>query len=101
MVSRGSAQFQWLKIGDILPYLDEVKYKFRNQPQVYDKFLDIFKQFRSLQIDTFGVVTQVSQLFVGHPELIVGFNVFLPPGYKIDLDTKCLEKLLEEADTNI
>jgi histone deacetylase complex regulatory component SIN3 len=24
-------------------------------------------------------------LFKGHPELIVGFNTFLPPGYKIEV----------------
>ena len=89
MDSCDSAQLQWLKntenIGDILRYIDEVKHKFRNRPQVYDKFMDIFKQFRYQSIDTDGVVAQVSQLFVGHPELIVGFNVFLPPGYKIDV----------------
>ena len=38
-------------------------------------------------IDTPGVITRVSQLFRGHPELIVGFNTFLPPGYKIEVQT--------------
>ena len=75
----------FLPPSNTLTYLDEVLYKFRNQPQVYVKFLDIFKQFRDQSIDTDGVVAQVSQLFVGHPELIVGFNVFLPDGYKIDV----------------
>jgi paired amphipathic helix protein Sin3a len=27
----------------------------------------------------------VSTLFHGHPDLIVGFNTFLPPGYKIEV----------------
>jgi paired amphipathic helix protein Sin3a len=27
----------------------------------------------------------VSSLFHGHPDLIVGFNTFLPPGYKIEV----------------
>ena len=31
----GSAQFQRLKLEDYLLYLDKVKHKFRNQPQVY------------------------------------------------------------------
>jgi len=35
-------------------------------------------------IDTPGVITRVSELFVGHPILIQGFNTFLPPGYKIE-----------------
>lgn len=42
--------------------------------------------FVSLQsIDTPGVIARVSSLFKGHPELIVGFNTFLPPGYKIEV----------------
>ena len=38
----------------------------------------------SYSIDTPGVISRVSTLFKGHPELIVGFNTFLPPGYKIE-----------------
>ena len=83
--SSGSAQFQRLKVEDALSYLDQVKYKFGNQPQVYNDFLDIMKEFKSQSIDTPGVIARVSQLFRGHPELIVGFNTFLPPGYKIEV----------------
>ena len=81
----GSAQFQTLNVGASLSYLDKVKYKFPNQPELYDKFMDIMKEFKSQSIDTPGVIARVKQLFAGHPELIVGFNVFLPPGYKIDV----------------
>ena len=31
------------------------------------------------------MISRVSTLFKGHPELIVGFNTFLPPGYKIEV----------------
>ncbi|XP_034946100.1 paired amphipathic helix protein Sin3a isoform X2 [Chelonus insularis] len=78
-------QFQRLKVEDALSYLDQVKYKFSDQPQVYNDFLDIMKEFKSQSIDTPGVITRVSNLFKGHPELIVGFNTFLPPGYKIEV----------------
>ncbi|KOC65559.1 Paired amphipathic helix protein Sin3a [Habropoda laboriosa] len=83
--SSGSQQFQRLKVEDALSYLDQVKYKFSDQPQVYNDFLDIMKEFKSQSIDTPGVITRVSHLFKGHPELIVGFNTFLPPGYKIEV----------------
>ncbi|WAR30203.1 SIN3A-like protein [Mya arenaria] len=43
------------------------------------------KEFKSQTIDTPGVINRVSNLFKGHPELIVGFNTFLPPGYKIEV----------------
>ncbi|XP_072937755.1 paired amphipathic helix protein Sin3a isoform X2 [Epargyreus clarus] len=86
------AQFQRLKVEDALSYLDQVKYKFNTQPQVYNDFLDIMKEFKSQterrsSIDTPGVITRVSNLFKGHPELIVGFNTFLPPGYKIEVQS--------------
>nr|CAD7400897.1 unnamed protein product [Timema poppensis] len=80
-------QFQRLKVEDALSYLDQVKYKFGNQPQVYNDFLDIMKEFKSQSIDTPGVIQRVSNLFKGHPELIVGFNTFLPPGYKIEVQS--------------
>ncbi|XP_068710577.1 paired amphipathic helix protein Sin3a-like isoform X1 [Montipora foliosa] len=78
-------QFQRLKVEDALSYLDQVKLQFGNQPQVYNDFLDIMKEFKSQSIDTPGVISRVSSLFKGHPELIVGFNTFLPPGYKIEV----------------
>ena len=33
------------------------------------------------------MITRVSSLFRGHPALIVGFNTFLPPGYKIEVQS--------------
>lgn len=96
--------FQRLKVEDALNYLDRVKNQFALQPQVYNQFLDIMKEFKSqrynsfffhlqiiwivffvFSIDTQEVINRVSTLFHGHPDLIVGFNTFLPPGYKIEV----------------
>ncbi|KAK4050161.1 hypothetical protein OIV83_003732 [Microbotryomycetes sp. JL201] len=65
-------------------YLDRVKGTFTDQPEVYDRFLTIMKEFKSQGIDTPGVIERVSSLFRGHPALIQGFNTFLPPGYRIE-----------------
>ncbi|XP_045483344.1 paired amphipathic helix protein Sin3b [Harmonia axyridis] len=77
--------FHRLKVEDALSYLDLVKFKFNSKPQVYNDFLDIMKEFKSQSIDTPGVIERVSNLFDGFPDLIVGFNTFLPPGYKIEV----------------
>lgn len=87
---------------DALSYLDQVKIRFVDHPDVYNQFLDIMKDFKSqayvptefqtacigltsrCRIDTPGVISRVSNLFTGHPELIQGFNTFLPPGYHIE-----------------
>ncbi|KAL8919161.1 MAG: hypothetical protein Q9208_006921 [Pyrenodesmia sp. 3 TL-2023] len=75
-------------LNDALSYLDQVKVRFVDHPDVYNQFLDIMKDFKSHSIDTPGVIGRVSQLFAGHPELIQGFNTFLPPGYRIECGTR-------------
>ncbi|KAJ7185593.1 histone deacetylase complex, SIN3 component [Mycena filopes] len=74
-----------LNVTDALSYLDAVKNQFQNQPEVYNRFLDIMKDFKSQVIDTPGVIQRVSQLFHGNRILIQGFNTFLPFGYRIDV----------------
>ena len=59
--------------------------RFGDQPHIYNNFLDIMKNFKAQTIDTPGVIKRVSELFRGHDNLILGFNLFLPPGFKIEL----------------
>uniref|UniRef100_A0A8B9H8S1 Paired amphipathic helix protein Sin3b n=1 Tax=Astyanax mexicanus TaxID=7994 RepID=A0A8B9H8S1_ASTMX len=75
----------YVYVEDALSYLDQVKIRFVNEPGIYNKFLDIMKEFKSQSIDTPGVINRVSQLFHGHPDLVLGFNAFLPPGYRIEI----------------
>jgi paired amphipathic helix protein Sin3a len=81
---QGQGQGQQPILNDALSYLDQVKVQFADHPDVYNRFLDIMKDFKSGAIDTPGVIGRVSQLFTGNPELIQGFNTFLPPGYRIE-----------------
>lgn len=94
-----------MELQDALSYLDQVKVRFSDMPDVYNRFLDIMKDFKSQayvkgsefpstlkltcthSIDTPGVIERVSTLFHGHPALIQGFNTFLPPGYRIECGT--------------
>ena len=92
----------------------QVKTQFGHKPVIYNKFLEIMKAFKSQtcvaaratgagggrrrivresaprrsaprSIDTPGVIKRVSELFRGHNQLILGFNTFLPPGFKIEV----------------
>ncbi|XP_077331637.1 paired amphipathic helix protein Sin3b [Lithobates pipiens] len=72
-------------VEDALSYLDQVKIRFGSDPATYNGFLEIMKEFKSQSIDTPGVIRRVSQLFHDHPDLMLGFNAFLPLGYKIEL----------------
>ncbi|KAL3833187.1 hypothetical protein ACJIZ3_007923 [Penstemon smallii] len=76
---------QKLTTNDALSYLKEVKDMFQDQREKYDRFLDVMKDFKGQRIDTTGVIARVKNLFKGHPNLILGFNTFLPKGYEITL----------------
>ncbi|KAI0244346.1 hypothetical protein L0F63_004235, partial [Massospora cicadina] len=76
-----------LNVRDALSYLDRVKLEFQNQPEIYNRFLDIMKDFKSQAIDTPGVIDRVSTLFRGYPSLVFGFNTFLPPGFRIEMSS--------------
>jgi hypothetical protein len=90
-----------LDVRAALNYLHLVKGKYRSKPKVYTQFLSVMKAFKDRRfefshrlrlslnldlchsIDTIGVIKRVSTLFRDHPELLSGFNLFLPPGYRI------------------
>ncbi|XP_022862949.1 paired amphipathic helix protein Sin3-like 2 [Olea europaea var. sylvestris] len=76
---------QKLTTNDALSYLKEVKDMFQDEREKYDRFLDVMKDFKGQKIDTAGVIGRVKELFKGHPNLILGFNTFLPKGYEITL----------------
>ncbi|KAG0183135.1 Transcriptional regulatory protein sin3 [Apophysomyces sp. BC1021] len=76
--------YRRLNVEDAVTYLEQVRAEFSDQPGVYNRFLDIMKEFKRQSIDTPGVIERVSTLFRGHPTLISGFKTFLPPGYHIE-----------------
>jgi histone deacetylase complex regulatory component SIN3 len=69
-----------------LSYLDRVKNTYPNQPDVYNRFLDIMKDYKSQAIDTLGVASRTANLFYDAPALLADFNIFLPPGWKAECD---------------
>jgi histone deacetylase complex regulatory component SIN3 len=91
-------QARTLKVEDALAYLEQVKAQFEDRPRIYAKFLDIMKEFKAQTIDTPGVIEHVTRLFRGYPNLVLGFNTFLPAGYKIEL-TDCLDAVRVHSET--
>ncbi|WCJ21742.1 Paired amphipathic helix protein Sin3-like 4 [Euphorbia peplus] len=81
-----------LTTNDALSYLKVVKDVFKDRRETYNEFLDVMKDFKAQRIDTPGVKERVKVLFKGHPDLILGFNTFLPTGYKITLPLEDLQQ---------
>ena len=68
---------------DAREYLNLVKH-FGDSSEIFNKFLDILKDFQSRASDTHRVIERVSQLLAGNQRLILGFNTFLLAGHEIE-----------------
>ncbi|XP_039296017.1 paired amphipathic helix protein Sin3a isoform X2 [Nilaparvata lugens] len=71
------------RMTDSTAYITSVKNTFKHQPSIYYKFVDILKSFETTK--TSAVVESVTKLFENHPELLLGFNDFLPESHKIQV----------------
>ncbi|KAI3853882.1 hypothetical protein MKX03_018897 [Papaver bracteatum] len=67
-------------------YLAAVKSKFQDHaPEKFEEFIEVLTNIKSRSVvDT--AVARVKVLLEGYPDLIVGFNNFLPPGYEIVIE---------------
>nr|CAD7396672.1 unnamed protein product [Timema poppensis] len=68
-----------------MSYLDEVKFTFGSESQTYDDFLDIVYKFHTQRMNTPDFIDKLINLFKDHPKLIIEFNKYLPPSYKIEV----------------
>ncbi|KAF8106161.1 hypothetical protein N665_0146s0007 [Sinapis alba] len=84
----GGGNMGGLTTNDALSYLKAVKDMFQDKKDKYDTFLALMKDFKAQRVDTSGVIARVKELFEGYDDLLLGFNTFLPKGYKITLPDK-------------
>nr|CAD7427767.1 unnamed protein product [Timema monikensis] len=68
-----------------MSYLDEVKFTFGSESQTYDDFLDIVYKLHTQRMNTPDFIDKLINLFKDHPKLIIEFNKYLPPSYKIEV----------------
>ncbi|KAJ0244111.1 Paired amphipathic helix protein Sin3-like 5 [Hirschfeldia incana] len=84
----GGGNMGGLTTNDALIYLKAVKDMFQDKKEKYDAFLALMKDFKSQRVDTSCVIASVKELFKGYDDLLLGFNTFLPKGYRITLPEK-------------
>lgn len=56
-----------------------------NKKEKYDEFSKTLKDFKAQKLDVNGTIEKVKELFKGHEDLILGFNIFLPEECQIRL----------------
>ncbi|KAK9024316.1 hypothetical protein V6N11_004483 [Hibiscus sabdariffa] len=65
-----------------LEFLDTVKQRFHEKMEKYYDFVQVIEDFKDQRTDTAGFVAMVKELFEGERDLILGFNIFLPQGFR-------------------
>jgi hypothetical protein len=80
-----------LNVTDALSYLDAVKVQFQEQPDVYNHFLDIMKDFKS-QLCVYSISVYDTHASVGKGRSKPGFDGRIVPEYRHprDFDPLCL-----------
>lgn len=77
-----------MKHEDAMEFLERVREAFSDRPFIYNSFLAVMKEFKDQTISTDGVINRVKLLFKGHSDLLQGFNLFLPPTYRIKVEAE-------------
>ncbi|OAG32697.1 hypothetical protein NEIG_02162 [Nematocida sp. ERTm5] len=72
-----------VQIKDAMRYLDVVKEEYKNNKEVYSKFLKTMKDYKDRRINAKTVIEIMLSIFNGNQKLIQGFNQFLPKKYEI------------------
>ncbi|KAK3187882.1 hypothetical protein Dsin_027443 [Dipteronia sinensis] len=70
----------------VCAYMKTVQEKLGDKSDSYVKFTVFLRDFKARRVDLESLGIQIKNLFEGYPDLILGFNMFLPDGYKISLD---------------
>ena len=69
--------------GDTMQYVKRVKKAYEKKTTVYRKFMDVLKEYHKERKCELETIRTVVDLFQNRTDLVLGFNEFLPDGYKI------------------
>ena len=73
-----------LEVEDALSYVLMVKETFLyDDEEKYFDFIAIMKDFKKERISYTDVIAQVRSLLKEHPQLLIEFDYFLPPSYRM------------------
>jgi len=84
-------------LADALNYCNRVE---AEVPALHQQFLEILTEFKAQSIDRPHVIERVRQLFHGHDDLILAFNVFLPLGHHLQVNDPADAMTVESAQAS-
>lgn len=72
---------------DAVLYIKLVQSRTTHDPELFNQFLDVLRQFREEGMSNMRQIAErVVTILQGYPDLVIGFNTFLPEGYGIALN---------------
>ncbi|KAF9649874.1 hypothetical protein BDM02DRAFT_3113132 [Thelephora ganbajun] len=82
-----------------LEFIDKVREVYGAGSPQYQGFMDVMKDFKDGRANSQETTRRIIALFQGHPELIDGYAVFLPPGNTIHIPADPQENILVTTTT--
>jgi histone deacetylase complex regulatory component SIN3 len=76
-----------VEFNDALSYVDQVKARFKDQLEIYEAFLKILQAYQKERKTSVDLYDQITKLFQSAPDLVQGFEAFLPPDHYTQLDS--------------
>jgi len=70
-----------------LNFVDRVKARFKDRPELWEKFEDILMESHNQNIEIPDVEERILELFDGQPDLMQGISVFLPSRHRLEDST--------------
>ena len=67
-----------IEFNHAISYVNKIKTRFANQPDIYKQFLEILQTYQREQKPIAEVYEQVTVLFANSPDLLDDFKQFLP-----------------------
>ncbi|PUZ50673.1 hypothetical protein GQ55_6G077200 [Panicum hallii var. hallii] len=68
---------------DALRFLATMKRELADDTKKYDEFITVVVEFKDGRMDATSLIEHVTVLLAGHPDLLRGFDKFVPSDYKI------------------
>jgi histone deacetylase complex regulatory component SIN3 len=73
---------------DAVTYIKNVQERTANEPELFNQFLDVLRVFREegANANMRDIAERIVTILQTYPELVIGFNTFLPDGYEIQMN---------------
>ena len=99
-MSRSKTASSGVVMEDALDYVDHVKVIFKDEPSIYNAFLEILDKYQRGIFDTVEVIKRISILFFGFPKLVREFGDFVPNGLTIEYGLDTLQQAAKDLKSS-